>query len=126
MAPRILTWEDKVDEKIREITMKRLEVRIHFRENKKLFELKSFKRDMSYQFYLKNEELKEKLCSDSKKLIDEIDRNQQEIDNFKQEAAEISKKLETMAVKESILCGALSDLKKELRVLLNENAQQNN
>lgn len=126
MAPRILTWEDKVDEKLREITMKRLELRIHFREDKKLLELRSFKRDMSYQFYLKNENLKEKLCSNQKKIISEIEENQKEIDKLKQEAAQLSEKLETMTVKEGILCHTLSDLKKELRILIDRNAQQNN
>ena len=117
MAPRNLTWEEEVDDKLIEITRKRLELRIHLKEDKKLRVLKLFKKDLSYQFYLKNEYLRERDNLNSSEITPELVANQREIDKLEEE-------IQASSEKESQICDTLFHLKQDLRKFVERNVQE--
>ena len=124
MAPRNLTWEEEVDDKLIEITRKRLELRIHLKEDKKLRVLKLFKKDLSYQFYLKNEYLRERDNLNSSEITPELVANQREIDKLEEEINKLSEEIQASSEKESQICDTLFHLKQDLRKFVERNVQE--
>ena len=96
MAPRILSWEEKIDEVMFEITRIKLEIRLHTKKDQRLHNLRMYKRDMVLQFHLKIESNLEK---NQDEVRPENEWYNQEIINLSIEINQISEEIEAMSEK---------------------------
>ena len=119
-----LTWEEEVDEMIKEITRTKLETRFHLRKIKELQELKSFKQDMCYQFYLRNEYLREKYNLNLLQTTPEMDMNLIEIDKLDEEADKLRKKIQNLSREECAMSIRLIRLKNDLSTFIEQHVQE--
>ena len=126
MVPRNLTWEETIDDKLREITRKRLELRYHLREDQRIRQLRLFKKDMSYQFHLKNEHIREQNNLGPLESTPEIMMNEYEIEKLDEEVNQLSERLQIMAENESNICDTLFYLKEDLKKFVEEHIQNIN
>ena len=115
MAPRNLTWEEIIDDKLKEISKKRLELRIHCAKDKDLRRQQEFLRDLRHQFIDKMEQIKERNTLNHLNTTPEINEIQQKVERLKLKIDEFSIKIQHSSVKEAEICEELYYLKQELR-----------
>ena len=123
MPPRNLTWEEEVEDKTKAITTKRLELRMHLRNDKQLRQLKLFKKNLILQFHLKNQEIRENKNLRPSEVNDEIGENLEMIEELETNIKELEEKIKASTEKESDLCGELFHLKEDLRKIIRQNTQ---
>ena len=127
MAPRILSWEEKIDEVLTEITKAKLELKIHIRRDEKLRLLISFKNDLVWQFYQKIRSISRKHFLDEEdEVTPEMEMYNSEIKNINNEIAQISEQIQAMLVKESVLRENLANFKEKLSDLVKLNMEEIN
>ena len=119
-----LTWEEEVDVKVKEITRTKLESRFHLKKIKEFQEIKSFKQDMSYQFHLKNEYLRERYDLNLLQTIPEIDMNLEEIDRLDKEVDELWEKIRILSKEEFEMSNRLFRLKNDLNTFIRQHVQE--
>ena len=119
-----LTWEEEVDVKAKEIIRTKLKLRFHVRKIKELQEIKSFKQDMSYQFHLQNEYLREKYDLNLLQTTPEIDMNLEEIDRLDKEVDELWEKIRILSKEEFETSNRLFSLKNDLSTFIQRHQQE--
>ena len=119
-----LTWEEEVDVKVKEITRTKLKSRFHLKKIKELQEIKSFKQDMSYQFHLQNEYLREKYDLNLLQTTPKIDMNLEEIDRLGEEVDELWEKIRTLSKEEFETSNRLFCLKNDLSTFIQRHEQE--
>ena len=125
MSPRNITWEEEVDDKIRAINKKRLELRIHFYDNDRLREQLEFSRNLLYRFVVKITQIEEKERLGLTDVSSEIREIRQELLKMETDIDELTTRIRISTRKGTELSQELYNMNQELRQFIGQNVQAN-